>query len=136
MRVERLNRLIAYQPAWVLGVVLALGLGSGLVLVDVTTPALRLKIETAVEKILPTRGPDRDRYQGLRDRFGNEARWQKSIVVDRTKPEITLVGEEQRGIGNQELRFESNEELESLTSFGKTVIVRGKTARVEVDLKT
>ena len=39
------------------------------------------------------------------------------------------LGEERRRIGNQELRFDSNEELASLTCFGRTVKVRGKIAR-------
>lgn len=69
------------------------------------------------------------------DRFGNESRWSRDIVVDRTPPEVTLHGDLDRGIGRQELRFDANEELASVTCFGKTQDVHAKTVRIMADLK-
>ncbi|MHC4549230.1 MAG: protein kinase domain-containing protein [Planctomycetota bacterium] len=69
------------------------------------------------------------------DRYGNESRWTKRLRVDRTAPEVRLEGELERGIGQQELVFTANEELRTLTCFGKTVPAQGKTARVEAELR-
>jgi predicted RND superfamily exporter protein len=125
--VERLNRLIAYHPAWVLGVVLALGLGSGLVLVDVTTPALRLKIETAIEKILPTRGPDRDRYQGLRDRFGNDELLFVGLVTD-----DVFTRENLARIRRMTKRFEEVEGIRTVLSLSNAPDVRSVEGDVSI----
>jgi len=55
-----------------------------------------------------------------RDRWGNESRWTKEVLVDRTPPTLELEGGLERGIGLQEIRFRASEPIESLTCFGKT----------------
>ena len=70
----------------------------------------------------------------VEDRYGNASVWRKEIHVDRTAPEIKLAGSLERGVGSQELRFDANEELATLTCFGKTNDVNGRTARLTADL--
>jgi len=50
----------------------AILLGVLFAIVDPAAPGLRLRIETAVEKILPTEGPTRDRYKQFRETFGDD----------------------------------------------------------------
>jgi len=70
-----------------------------------------------------------------RDRYGNESRWKKNVLVDRTRPEISLRGEVERGIGRQEIVFDFNETVASVTCFGKTIKPDSKSVRLKVDLK-
>jgi hypothetical protein len=69
------------------------------------------------------------------DRYGNETRWTSRFLVDRTSPKIDLEGGAERGIGRQELLFVADEELYSITCFGKTVRASGRSARIETTLK-
>jgi predicted RND superfamily exporter protein len=69
---ERVFRFIAEHAWLVLGVHAAILLGVLFAIVDPAAPGLRLRIETAVEKILPTEGPTRDRYKRFRETFGND----------------------------------------------------------------
>ncbi|MHC4491454.1 MAG: protein kinase domain-containing protein [Planctomycetota bacterium] len=68
------------------------------------------------------------------DPYGNETRWTSRFTVDRTPPKIELEGGPERGIGRQELFFVADEELRSLTCFGKTVRASGRSAGVETTL--
>jgi hypothetical protein len=70
-----------------------------------------------------------------RDRYGNETRWEKTVVVDRVPPKVTLHGGTERGVGGQQLRFDADEDLVSLKCFGKTVELQGRRAVLDVDLK-
>jgi predicted RND superfamily exporter protein len=69
---ERMFRFIVEHAWLVLGVHAAILLGVLFAIVDPVAPGLRLRIETAVEKILPTEGPTRDRYRRFRETFGND----------------------------------------------------------------
>ncbi len=69
------------------------------------------------------------------DHYGNESRWEKRILADRTAPALRLVGEEERGIGRQELELESDEDLATVTCVGRTFEVKGRRARFEADLQ-
>jgi len=69
---ERVFRFIAEHAWLVLGVHAAILLGVLFAIVDPAAPGLRLRIETAVEKILPTEGPTRDRYKQFRETFGDD----------------------------------------------------------------
>ncbi len=69
---KRFFRLIAERAWLVLGLHAAILLGVLFAIVDPVTPGLRLRIETAVEKILPTEGLTHDRYKHFRETFGND----------------------------------------------------------------
>lgn len=69
---DRLDRFIARRPGIVLALHGGLVLGAIRAVVDPTARGLRLRIETAVEKILPAEGPTRDRYRAFRARFGSD----------------------------------------------------------------
>jgi hypothetical protein len=69
------------------------------------------------------------------DPYGNEARWTSRFTVDRTPPKLELEGGAERGIGRQELFFVADEELRSVTCFGKTVRASGRSARIETTLR-
>jgi len=69
------------------------------------------------------------------DPYGNETRWTSRFTVDRTPPQIELDGGGERGIGRQELFFVADEDLLSVTCFGKTVRANGRGARIETTLK-
>jgi hypothetical protein len=69
------------------------------------------------------------------DRYGNETRWTSRFIVDRTSPTIELDGGPERGVGRQELFFVADEELSTLTCFGKTVRASGRSARIETTLR-
>jgi predicted RND superfamily exporter protein len=69
---KRLFRFIAGHAWLVLGLHAAILLGVLFAIVDPVAPGLRLRIETSVEKILPTEGPTRDRYKQFRETFGND----------------------------------------------------------------
>lgn len=68
----RIHRFIACRPRVVLSVVGALTLVALAGIVDVPRGELRLRIETAVMKLLPTEGRDWELYQSFRERFGND----------------------------------------------------------------
>ncbi|MHC4338616.1 MAG: protein kinase domain-containing protein [Planctomycetota bacterium] len=69
------------------------------------------------------------------DRYGNTAEWSRLIVVDRTPPRLNLEGGLERGIGRQLLTITADEDLASLTCAGRTVPVKGRTARVTAKLE-
>ncbi len=69
---DRVFRITARHPLLVLIVLGVVTLAALLVVVDVPALALRLHIATAVEKILPNEGRDRELYQRFRERFGND----------------------------------------------------------------
>lgn len=79
---DRLYRFVARRPGIVLGLHAALVLGAVLAVVDLPGAALRLRIETAVEKILPAEGPTRDRYRAFRERFGSDELLFVGLVTD------------------------------------------------------
>jgi len=73
---------IARHPRAVLALH-ALALGFALwILVDPVGPGLRLRIETAVDKVLPDEGPRRERYTRFRERFGNDEFLFVGLVTD------------------------------------------------------
>ncbi len=67
---SRVYRFIAYQPRIVLLGVAVATLGAIAGIVDIPGRAPRLKIETAVDKILPHGSPDRAFYEDFQQRFG------------------------------------------------------------------
>jgi predicted RND superfamily exporter protein len=72
LHVARIHRFIAYRARLVLAIVAVLTLGAVGGIVDIPRGELRLRIETAVMKLLPTQGLDWELYQSFRDRFGND----------------------------------------------------------------
>lgn len=81
-RLDPLYRFLAHRPGTVLALLGVVSLAAVLQLVQVWPPALRLRIETAVEKILPAEGPDRDLYQHFRETFGNDELLFVGLVTD------------------------------------------------------
>jgi hydrophobe/amphiphile efflux-3 (HAE3) family protein len=70
--VSRVYRWIAYHPRMVLLAVGVATLGAIAGIIDIPGRALRLKIETAVDKILPHGSPDRVFYDDFQERFGGD----------------------------------------------------------------
>jgi hypothetical protein len=69
------------------------------------------------------------------DVYGNETRWTRTVRVDRTAPKVRLLGEPERGVGRQDLVFEADEALASVTCAGRTVDGEANRARVPTDLQ-
>jgi len=69
------------------------------------------------------------------DAYGNASVWQREVVVDRTPPGLELVGDPERGVGQQEIEFKADEPLASVTCFGRTFDVEGESVKVEAELR-
>ncbi len=67
---DRFFRAMAYRPVWVLAVSALVTLFFAAWIIDVRALAMRLEIETEIEKILPEDGPEQDFYAHFRDLFG------------------------------------------------------------------
>lgn len=79
---HRVLRLVPRFPASFLALHAALVAAAILVVADLPGLALRLRIETAVEKILPADGLARERYQDFRKRFGSDELLFLGVVID------------------------------------------------------
>ncbi len=69
------------------------------------------------------------------DRWGNETAWTRRVVIDLTPPQVTLVGEAERGIGKQIIELEANEALSEIVCFANSWPVKGRSVKVKVDLR-
>ena len=78
----RVYRFIAYHPKTILAGVAVLTLAAIVGMIDVPGRTLRLKIETAIDKVLPHDSPDRVFYEDFQKRFGADNLIYLGMVLD------------------------------------------------------
>ncbi|MFQ5845551.1 MAG: hypothetical protein ACE5JG_11255, partial [Planctomycetota bacterium] len=69
------------------------------------------------------------------DRYGNEARWTRHVIVDRTPPRVRLAGGAVRHVGRQQVELEADEPLASAKVSGRAFQPDGKKIVATVDLR-
>lgn len=69
-----------------------------------------------------------------RDRYGNEAEWKREFHVDRTPPELKLLGGSEFGMVNQKIRFRANEPLREVRCVGKVFSANSNDVEVDAEL--
>ena len=79
---DRIFRTIVYRPGWILAGVAVFTLFMAAQMYDVRAGEPRLRIETAVNRILPDQDEGRRLYDEFRDRFGNDELLLVAMVDD------------------------------------------------------
>jgi len=69
------------------------------------------------------------------DAYGNTTTWRRRVLVDRTPPDVKVVGPVARGVGVQEVVFEASEELASIACLSGVKENTGRRVAFEADLE-
>lgn len=125
---DPLLRSIADRPGIVLLLVGLLSLGLGAQLWDFSAGAPRIRVETAVNRILPDEDEDRRVYDRFRAHFGND----EIILIALVADEI-FTFENLRRIQRMTERFEDVEGIRRVVSLSNTPDIRAKDGDVVIE---